>query len=113
MIHVQLYSRIPEIIGDLDPDAPELNAALKEGAEAIAADARDRVPVDEGTLRDAIHVEAVDHGYSVVAGDDEAFYGHIVEFGGVRTTARPFLVPAGEARREDVLGLVENVLENV
>jgi HK97 gp10 family phage protein len=110
MIYATLISRIPEIIGSLDPKVKE---ALEEGAELIAKDAQTRVPVATGALRDAIHVEEIEDGYSVVAGDDEAFYGHIVEHGGVNTPAHPFLIPAGEARWADIEQLVEDVLEDL
>lgn len=107
-----LKSRIPLIIGELDETLME---GVKEFAEAISEGAKERAPVDTGALRDAIHVE-IDEGSQlqrtgksvrVVAGNDEAFYGHIVEHGGVHTPAHPFLIPAYEAERpklEDVVG---------
>lgn len=99
-----LKSRIPLIIGELDSTLKE---GVAEVAEAIAEAARGRVPVQSGALRDAIHVEDTEEGISVVAGDTDAFYGHIVEHGGVTTPARPFLIPAYESERpklEDVVG---------
>lgn len=99
-----LKSRIPLIIAELDD---RLIEGVTEVAEAIADGARERVPVDTGTLRDAIHVEVDQSSVRVVAGNDDAFYGHIVEGGGVNTPARPFLIPAFEAERprlEDVVG---------
>lgn len=97
-------SRIPAIIAALDD---KLIEGVEEVAEAIADGARERVPVDSGALRDAIHVEVDGMEVSVVAGDDDAFYGHIVEHGGTRTPAHPFLIPAYESERsrlEDIIG---------
>lgn len=105
-----LQSRIPGIMLDLPG---EVDAAIKAGAEAIAEDAQGRVPVDSGALRDAIHVEQIPGGYSVVAGNDQAFYGHIVEHGGARTPSRPFLIPAFEAKRDTLLKAVEEALEDL
>lgn len=105
-----LKSRIPEIIAELPVS---VDAAIKEGAEAIAEDAQERVPVDSGALREAIHVEKIEGGYSVVAGDDNAFYGHIVEHGGVRTPPRPFLIPAFEANVDALVEGVEEALEDL
>src|SRR5688572_16744423 len=105
-----LKSRIPQIIVEIPR---EVDAALEQGAEAVAEEAQDRVPVATGTLREAIHVERVSGGYSVVAGDNDAFYGHIVEHGGVRTPAQPFLIPAYEARREELFKTIENALEGL
>lgn len=91
-----LNSRIPLIAAELDA---KTEAAVIEVAERIAADAKSRVPVATGALRDAIHVDTSGDGVRVVAGDSTAFYGHIVENGSTKTPARPFLVPALEAVR--------------
>ncbi len=94
-----LQSRLPEIAAELGPAVAEATAA---GAELIAEDAKARVPVDSGRLQRAIHVEASPEGAYVVAGDREAFYGHIVEHGSVNAPAHPFLVPALEENRGKV-----------
>lgn len=105
-----LISRIPEIIGEI-PGA--VTDAMRATADAVADGARERVPVDSGSLRDAIHVEEIPDGFRVVAGDTEAFYGHIVEHGGTRTPPRPFLVPALEAERENHRERVSEALEDL
>ncbi len=105
-----LKSRIPEIIATLPP---EVEQALRPGAEAIATEAKARVPVETGTLRDAIHVEKVDEGFSIVAGDNNAFYGHIVENGSVYTPAHPFLIPSAESQRMAVAAFVQAVLRTI
>lgn len=80
-----------------------LDAAARAVAEATAERARNRVPVDSGRLKDAIHVEREGLGeYAVIAGDRDAWYGHFVEFGTVRTAARPFLAPAVEETRPTI-----------
>ena len=71
-------SRIPQITAEL---LPRLEAATGAGAELIAERAKQRVPVNTGALRDAIHVEPDDGGFAVIAGNTEAFYGHIIEHG--------------------------------
>jgi HK97 gp10 family phage protein len=110
MIHATLVSRIPEIVASL-PD--EVKGALGQGAEAIAEGARERVPVESGDLRDAIHTEEVENGWSVVAGDEQVYYGHLVEHGTAHTAARPFLTPAAESAWSDVLQIVEDALEDI
>jgi len=103
-------SRIPQITAEM---VPALEAAMSAGAELIAARAKQRVPVATGRLRDAIHVEAEDGGFAVIAGDTEAFYGHIIEHGGARVPAHPFLIPAAEESREEVIGLVSAALRRL
>ena len=102
-------SRIPQITAQLKV---EMEAAEKAAAELIEQRAKERVPVDTGRLRDAIHVEHDEDGAAVVAGDTEAFYGHIIEHGGVRQPAHPFLVPALEESRADALVLAAALLRS-
>jgi HK97 gp10 family phage protein len=105
-----LISRIPEIVADLPSTVKD---ALMESAEAIAEAAKERVPVDSGALRDAIHVEEIEGGASVVAGDERVFYGHLVEHGTTQAPPRPFLIPAFEAERENLLERVGEALEDI
>lgn len=94
---VTIKSRFPQIVVELSRLS---SAANKDIAEAIADEARERVPRRTGALHDAIHVEFEgDDSWAVVAGDDNAFYGHIVEYGSIAAAPRPFLVPAAEAQR--------------
>lgn len=93
-------SRLPQIEAEL---VAKMDAVVKTVAEQIEQAAKERVPVDTGRLRDAIHTDHIGPGeYSVVAGDNKAFYGHVVEHGGARIGGRPFLVPALEEARGEV-----------
>ena len=117
-----LKSRFPQIIAGLDP---RVNAATRMGAELIAARAKARVPdappIGRG-LVSAIHVESTEEayagagtegGYLVMAGDQEHFYGHMLEFGTVKMGAQPFLIPAAEESRAEVAGLVSAALKTL
>ena len=106
----ELWSRIPEFVAALDP---HVNDGLREGADLIAERAKERVPVETGHLRDAIHVSDASGfgaGFTVLAGDTEAFYGHLVEFGTVHSSAEPFLVPALEESKDQVAERVSEAL---
>lgn len=104
-------SRIPRITAEL---AGKINAVLEEGAHLIEHRAKDRVPVDTGRLRDAIHVEREGPAtMAVIAGNKEAFYGHIVEHGGVRQPAQPFLMPATEESRAEIVASAIAVLKSL
>jgi HK97 gp10 family phage protein len=100
-------SRIPQITAEL---RPRLDAALRDGAEKIAAAAKQRVPVQSGALRTAIHTETDADGVYVIAGDNDAFYGHMVEFGTTHTPARPFLIPALEETSGEVVKDARNAV---
>lgn len=105
-----LTSRIPQITREM---LPAVEAALKVGAGQIAAAARDRVPVATGALRDAIHVERDGIGFEIRAGNADVFYGHIVEHGSTHTAPHPFLVPALEASRAEVVADVHAALRRI
>lgn len=94
-----LRSRLPRIPAEIEA---RLEAATAQTAQRVAEAARGKVPVATGTLRDAIHLEPNEHGgVFVVAGNTEAFYGHLVEYGTAFTEARPFLLPAAEENRQE------------
>lgn len=110
-----LRSRFPQIIAGLDP---RVDAAVRTGAELVKQRAQERVadapPIGQG-LVSAIHVEDSDQssGYYVVAGDKEHFYGHMLEFGTVKMAPQPFLIPAAEASRAEVAGIVSTALKGM
>lgn len=106
-----LRSRLTAIAAALDE---QVDPAMHEIAQQVEADAQSRVPVDTGDLRDAIHIVKVDEGaYAVVAGDDDAFYGHMVENGTTHSPPRPFLIPAAEAVRDKVDDAVRRALRDL
>lgn len=109
--HGRYTSRIPEIERKLPL---ELDAAMLEAADEIKNIAQSLCPVGTGRvhLRDRIHVERTKEGARtltwVVAGDRQAWYGHLVEHGSVHHTVHagewiitphPFLTPAAETGR--------------
>ncbi len=98
-----LTSRIPEITAEV---AVKLDEVAEAGAKLIEASAKDNVEVDSGLLRDRIHVEKEGTGkYAVVAGDREAFYGHLLEDGTTHSAPHPFLIPALEEDKPEILAL--------
>lgn len=105
-----LQSRIPQIIGELDD---RLLEAVTELGERIADGAKDRVPVETGALRDAIHVRVKGQDVAVVAGDSTAYYGHMVENGTVKVPPHPFLIPAYEAERANLAEIASDKFEDL
>lgn len=115
-------------MGDNVTQAAKL--ALKHEAERIAADAKARCPVYEGTtradgtkymdkrvkpgaLRDSIKAEAKRGGtsYQISANarsEDGFLYGQIVEFS--PKVNKPFLYPAMDANRESFIANMENAI---
>lgn len=108
MNRVDIDSRIPRIVRNL-PD--EVDDALRRGAEAIESGAKSRAPVDSGDLRDSIKADRLGVGEYEVASD--AFYAHMVEFGTTKAGAQPFLLPAAEAERDNIVKAVTTELNNL
>jgi HK97 gp10 family phage protein len=108
-----LRSRLDTIAATLDE---EIDSAIRNLAEEIVVQAKAKVPVgdDPPHLRDAIHLERDAEGsYRVVAGDERLFYGHIIEFGSVDLSPRPFLLPALEAARAKIDDTVKAALKDL
>lgn len=103
-------TRLPKITAEL---AIKLDAVALAAAQRIEQAAKENVPVDTGKLRDAIHIERDSDGYMVIAGDNDTFYGHIVEHGGAHTSPRPFLVPALENNRNEIIRMASLALRNL
>ena len=112
-----MRSRIPQIATLLDD---QLREAAEEALAPVVAAAKSRVPVDSGKLRDSIHVEVEGDRARIVAGNTEAWYGHLVEFGSAEggkgrgpIPPHPFLMPAWEANRLAVEKAVQTSLKRL
>jgi HK97 gp10 family phage protein len=106
-----LRSRLPQIAAQL---GARLDIATRAGAEIIAAQAKTRAPTNTGTLRDSIHVEREGAAeYAVIAGDDDVFYGHLVEHGTSHTAPRPFLIPATESSKPAVIAAAQKAIRGL
>lgn len=85
----------------------EAKMALHEGAELIVADAKSRVPVRTGKLRDSIKAVSLEDGAAYIISADARNeygipYGQFVEFS--PKINRPFLFPAMGAN----IGMIKN-----
>jgi HK97 gp10 family phage protein len=109
MPRVTLQSRLPKIAASL---RPRVSAAVKQGAELVAEDARARVAVGPAPEHIKDHIEVGRHeaaGYYVAATatDDKGRpYAGWHEFGTANHPPYPFLIPALEANAENIENLV-------
>lgn len=91
-------------------------AKALDAAEIVAAKARQLAPVDSGALRDSIRAarsKFADGGAVVLAGSQEAFYPHMIEYGTSHAPAKPFLRPALEASASQIKDLIESAIAEV
>lgn len=87
-----------------------VRGALRAGARVIANEAKALVPVEDGTLKKSIRVSArVDRQAGqvrskITAGNKEAFYAHMVEFG----TAAHMIAPKQTAEPKKAIAFEVN-----
>ena len=97
---------------------------LEKACEQIADRARSLCPVDTGTLRDTIRVRRLSgdpfldvrvYAGSRIAGgaskkgaERGAFYAPIIEFGSVKMSKKPFLRPALDAVKGNIISIITN-----
>lgn len=104
--------------------------ALRAGGEVIAEEARALVPVRYGVLRDSIGVSRIKRGQNFSSGSGslgkgievwvgpqqgrdrlaDGYYGHMIEWGTFRSAAHPFMTPAYEAKRDEAMDRIRDVL---
>ena len=103
---------------------PVVKAALLEGGEVIAEEARRLAPVLTGQLQASIIVTFDLGGLNlsrvserrwlttVYVGPErrQGFYGHMVEFGTEHSAAHPFMRPALDNTRDEVRQVIANRL---
>jgi len=122
-IEIVRLTELEEKLSNLDVKLSRaLDEALKEIAEKIRDDAKGFVPVDTGALKKSIRIEKKGKlQVSIVAGGGgvinprtgrEVDYASFVEFGTSRMSPQPYMQPALEKNRDEILRIVkEKVLE--
>ena len=88
MAKATLNSRLSQIAKGADK---KVNHANRLHAESIKTKAQAGIPKDTGRTAEGIEVEKDKPGYRVTV----PFPGHLLEWGSVKMSARPFLTPAG------------------
>lgn len=93
--------------------------ALKQGAEIVVAEAKNRCPVKTGALRDSIQAESKNNGAAFLISANafktdrfgrRYFYGQNVEFD--PKIDKPFLYPAMDAKRDEVYSGVKDAISD-
>lgn len=86
--------------------------ALRNGAYTVAADAKSRVPVKTGRLRDSIKVTANNDGsvykISADAKNNGYSYGKVIEY--AHGGAKAFLHPALDANKQQIRGNIKDAV---
>lgn len=96
--------------------AKYLQAAIMAGAEVVRKEASARAPKRTGRLAANIITEiegntSADRASVKIGPSKEAFYGMFVELGTSKMSARPFLRPAIDAKKDEVEATVARELK--
>lgn len=108
------FGNVKELLDKLKPEMLDnARKVLAEGADEVAADARSRVPVKTGVLRDSITTKVVGEGDTIFitanAKRKGVAYGRIVEFSPVIN--EPFMYPALDVNRDRIRENVANAIK--
>lgn len=99
------------------PGVPEIcRNYLKQGMEMAEGLAQIYVPVDKGILRDSIHLEESNGGFSLVANavnSQGEEYAKFPEFGTSKQIPQPFIRPAVDEAVEYITEGVSNAIANL
>jgi len=95
------------------------NKALKNAAEPVLIDAKANVPIKTGKLQRGLKVSGIKTSGGIKhvlvgvdrADNSEIFYGKFIEFGTSKMSARPFLEPAYEKNKKEIVEAIKNTLK--
>ena len=99
-----------------------LRSMLRKVAKPVLQEAKSKVPVDSGGLRDSLAIGTTltkrQRKFFIKTGDAQIFIGagkggahaHLVEFGTSMMSARPFLRPAWDAKKHKLLKDAQKIL---
>lgn len=93
-----------------------IRSALAAGADLMLNTAQSLVPVDSGLLRSQLRVQISRDGLGARIGligkraNRKAYYGRFIEDGTVKKPARPFLAPAFELHKGEVIEAVSKAM---
>jgi len=89
----------------------ELDAAVDSGAKLVWDTATTLCPVRTGRLKNSIHILKQKELERIIRADTE--YAIFVEFGTSRMAAQPFIRPALEARRAEIVALIHGAVGRI
>lgn len=95
------------------------NKALKKAAEPVLQDAIANAPERTGNLKKGLKISGIknrDGTKYVLVGIDRSvtskiYYGKFIEFGTIKMSARPFLGPAYEKNKKEIMEEIKNTLK--
>lgn len=110
---------LDNLIRKIEGLPPELEKQIRrhilKTANKVRNNAKARVPVRTGALKKSIRAKYEKDKLSATIGPrgKNAWYAHFVEFGTVRSRAKPFMNPAWEQERQPYLDGMKDLIREV
>lgn len=90
----------------------QTRAVVRKASFDVEGQAKNRVPVDTGALKNSISTEFEDNGLTgIIAPHME--YATFVEFGTKRMSAQPYMTPAAEAVMPAFVSAMKQMLQEI
>lgn len=103
------FNRFPEIAAALPG---QTQAVVRKASFDVEGQAKNRVPVDTGALKNSISTEFEDGGLTgIIAPHME--YATFVEFGTRRMSAQPYMTPAAEVVKPAFEAAMKQMLQDL
>ncbi len=88
-----------------------MGKALEESAEIVREEAFIKAPKRRGELARKLMISKIKHSSIDIGPDKESFYGRFLELGTVKLSARPFLRPALDSKKSEVIAKFIEVIK--
>lgn len=105
---MNMHGKFPHFLKAAAATRARIDAELGAVAAKVVEDAKSRVPVRTGHLRDSIQATPVPGGFEV---GPTKFYAALVEFGTATVPPRPYMMPAAEAAQTEFIKAVQEIGE--
>lgn len=103
------FDKFPQIAAEMPKKTSQI---VRKAAFDIEAQAKNRVPVDTGALKNSISTEFENNGLTgIIAPHME--YATYVEFGTKRISAQPYMTPAAEAVAPAFVAAMKQMLQEL
>ena len=115
-IHIENGRELAEAISKLEKKVAKavLEDGVQAGGETLSEEAARLAPKDTGRLASSIRPEKIKSNNEMamvaVGPTGKVHHALLVEFGTKKMPAQPFLVPATEAKREDIINDITNAM---
>lgn len=119
ILHLEGADELNKALAKLEnkPKGHALREATEDGAEVIRSEAARNAPRDTGVLQENIedqtHRLQIGRAQIDIGPARKAFYGRMIELGTSKMSAKPFLRPAFDTKKDDAIKAIGDTLKRI